>query len=354
MVNTKKKGLKNENIKKKNSSSEKEVLNIKKQSTTKIDTKKEIKLIEENNSEKKDLITKKSPSKKSNYVKVQKKITDEKNKLKSKKVKKKEPKKEIIDNNKKIKINFLNILIAIKTFLLKIFTNIINGIKISSLFIFKIIKKVMISIVICIKKTFIAIWHFLKKIPFFFKYIFIKLINLFKRREKEPKAKKKKKSKRKKEEKIKKKVKDKQEDKKISLLEKLKIKRLNRKKRKEEKNILNEKKSIKERIKQIKENKNLEKSEKKSINNNLTKENIELKKSVIRSITGRIMPITSLKMDKKKRKKIYFKESLIFSIFLTMFDFISFYKLSYIDMLHIFDTSLWNIIVTVILTFLII
>ena len=66
------------------------------------------------------------------------------------------------------------------------------------------------------------------------------------------------------------------------------------------------------------------------------------------------MPITSLKMDKKKRRKVYFREALIFSVILTTFDFIAFYKLSIFDMLNIFDVSLWNILITVILTFLII
>ena len=65
------------------------------------------------------------------------------------------------------------------------------------------------------------------------------------------------------------------------------------------------------------------------------------------------MPITSLKMDRKIRRKIYFKEALIFSLVLTTFDFIAIYKFSYFEMINLFDVSLWNIITTIVLTFLI-
>ena len=85
----------------------------------------------------------------------------------------------------------------------------------------------------------------------------------------------------------------------------------------------------------------------------IKKEEEERKQQVVRSITGRIMPITFLKGDKKQRKTVYLKEALIFSVFLTVLDFIAFYKLSYFDMLHLFDTSLWNVIATISLTLLV-
>ena len=66
------------------------------------------------------------------------------------------------------------------------------------------------------------------------------------------------------------------------------------------------------------------------------------RRQVIRSITGRIMPITFLKGDKKLRRTIYLKEALIFSVFLTVLDFIAFYKLSYFDMLHLIRHLLVN------------
>ncbi len=73
----------------------------------------------------------------------------------------------------------------------------------------------------------------------------------------------------------------------------------------------------------------------------------------LRSLTGRVLPSTFLKGDRKIRKTFYLKEALIFMIILTLFDFIGFYRIKMIDMLHIFDNSIWNIVLTVTLTLLI-
>ena len=85
-------------------------------------------------------------------------------------------------------------------------------------------------------------------------------------------------------------------------------------------------------------------------NSNVIKTNV---KKPLRSLTGRVLPSTFLKGDKKIRKTYYLKESLIFMIVLTLFDFIGFYKIKKIDMLHIFDNSIWNIVLTITLTMLI-
>ena len=73
----------------------------------------------------------------------------------------------------------------------------------------------------------------------------------------------------------------------------------------------------------------------------------------LRSLTGRVLPSTFLKGDRKIRKTYYLKESLIFMIILTLIDFIGFYRIKKIDMLHIFDSSIWNIVITITLTMLI-
>ena len=67
------------------------------------------------------------------------------------------------------------------------------------------------------------------------------------------------------------------------------------------------------------------------------------------------------KIDKKKnkellkleRKNIYLKESLLFSIIFTLIDTICFYKFSFANILTIFDNSMWNLIVTISLTLLV-
>ena len=41
-------------------------------------------------------------------------------------------------------------------------------------------------------------------------------------------------------------------------------------------------------------------------------------------------------------------------LIITLIDFIGFYKIKNIDMLHVFDNSLWNIIITITITMLII
>ena len=74
----------------------------------------------------------------------------------------------------------------------------------------------------------------------------------------------------------------------------------------------------------------------------------------LRSITGRVLPSTFLKADRKIRKTFYLKEALIFMIVFTLIDFIGFYRVKKIDMFHIFDNSIWNIVLTTTLTMLII
>ena len=73
----------------------------------------------------------------------------------------------------------------------------------------------------------------------------------------------------------------------------------------------------------------------------------------MKSFTGMVLPITFMKGDRKKRKKVYLQESLLFAVLITAVDFVLFYKTSYFDMLHIFDNNIWNLIVTTFLTLLI-
>ena len=65
------------------------------------------------------------------------------------------------------------------------------------------------------------------------------------------------------------------------------------------------------------------------------------------------MPLSLTKWDKKRRKNIYLKESLLFSIIFTLIDTICFYKFSFANILTIFDNSMWNLIVTISLTLLV-
>ena len=71
-------------------------------------------------------------------------------------------------------------------------------------------------------------------------------------------------------------------------------------------------------------------------------------------MTGRVLPSSFLKADRKIRKTFYLKEALIFMIVFTLIDFIGFYRIKKIDMFHIFDNSIGNIVLTTTFTMLII
>ena len=63
-------------------------------------------------------------------------------------------------------------------------------------------------------------------------------------------------------------------------------------------------------------------------------------------MSGRVLPTGKSKSDKRRRKTIYLKEALIFTIILTSIDVIGFYNTPYLDILEIFDNALWNLYAT--------
>lgn len=113
-----------------------------------------------------------------------------------------------------------------------------------------------------------------------------------------------------------------------------------------------EKKQIKKSLKEKKQ------VPEKVYNKNLTEEKIKyeitnLDYPVIKSLTGRILPLTLTKWDKKRRRNIYLKEAILFSMILTLIDVYCFYNLSFMNILNIFDNSVWNLIATIAITLMI-
>lgn len=82
-------------------------------------------------------------------------------------------------------------------------------------------------------------------------------------------------------------------------------------------------------------------------------EDLQEKKVFFKSLFGKKIPNSSTKSDRKRRKTIYLKEALLFSIIMTLIDIVLFYKVSSINILTIFDNNIWNLVVTIFLTLLI-
>lgn len=286
------------NIKKKNNN--KNIIkkgNLKSVSKNTNTKKKTMTVIEEiprkNTSKNNQLKNKTVASKKSNYTKIQGKVLEEKKK-----------KKEQVNNKKQIKQN----------------KQVARNIKKEKLAKERTLKRriglVLLSFAIKIKNLFIKIFNLLKillinivkiikKIPLFFKKIFQFTKN--------------------------------------KLFSKKNIKNMKTKKTKKVKKE-NKRKSINEDVLSTK--KIIWQKNKLSQNKNT--------KKPLRSLTGRVLPSTFLKGDRKIRKTYYLKESLIFMIIFTLIDFIGFYRIKKLDMFHIFDNSVWNIVLTTTLTMLII
>ena len=70
-------------------------------------------------------------------------------------------------------------------------------------------------------------------------------------------------------------------------------------------------------------------------------------------IQGKKHFVFNKKGGKKRRKTIYLKEALLFTIILTLIDILGFYKTRYIDYLRIFDNNIWNLVATICLTLLV-
>ena len=75
-------------------------------------------------------------------------------------------------------------------------------------------------------------------------------------------------------------------------------------------------------------------------------EEVNKKDVVLKSLFGRVLPMTFTKGDKKRRKTIYLKEGLVLSISLTLIDVICFYKVPTMNILTIFDNNIWNLVAT--------
>ena len=307
MANTKKK------TKKKTTSSKNTKNNTKKKNTNTKSTKNNSTALKNKNTgantnkkttkTSKNTETNKKSTKKSNYNKVQGKVLEDK-----KKKTEQEKKKKVVKQNKQVARNIKKENEQKeKKFLRKIYLVLLSVvIKVKNFFVnlFKNIKKGFIKFGLLLKKIFISIKDKIKNIG---------------------KIKTKKKSKKTKKTKKEKKVKKTKE----IVLEPKKNKKIKF-------NILDK----------------LKRKNKPKKNKKIKDKNVRQRKP-LRSLTGRVLPSTFLKADRKIRKTIYIKESLIFMIIITIIDFIGFYKTNYLDMLHIFDNSLWNIVITITLTMLI-
>ena len=231
-------------------------------------------------------------TKKSNYTKIQDKVLQNKKILDEKeKVRKQNKQNKQVERNIKKEKEKESRSLKRKIFLLIL----------SSLIKFK---NFIISFLIFIKKVFIIIFHLIINIPIVFKRLF-EFIKL-----------------------------------KLNFSNKSKKKTLHKKKKDFKK--LKPKKQI---IEDEYIPKKVLKWEKKSI--------YTCSQKPFRSFTGRVLPSTFLKGDRKLRKTYYLKESLLFTIFITLINFIGFYRIKKIDMLHIFDNSLWNVLLTLSLTILV-
>ena len=73
---------------------------------------------------------------------------------------------------------------------------------------------------------------------------------------------------------------------------------------------------------------------------------------ILKSLTGKILPVSLTKWDKKRRRNIYIKEALLFTIIFTLIDAICFYNFSFMNILTIFDNNIWNLILIIALTLL--
>ena len=106
-----------------------------------------------------------------------------------------------------------------------------------------------------------------------------------------------------------------------------------------------EKKDLLSKTTEFKLKKKIDKTKK-----DLKNEIVNINYPIIKSLTGRILPLSLTKWDKKRRKNIYLKEAILFSISLTLIDVYCFYNLSFMNILNVFDNSVWNLITTVALT----
>lgn len=255
----------------------------------------------------------KTPNKNSNhYQKIQKKVMEDAKEARSKKTTKtkKHLNSKTASNTQEIKLDTNNgkknknsstsksrkIIFTLKTSLLKFC---------------QAIKDIFIKIVAFIKKNSKKICFGLQKV---FKIIKFKIINIFKKE-------------------------------KSNSLKKEKLLK------KEKKNLLSQK------IIEFKSKKKINgpgKEQKDNLPEAKTKyEIINLDYPIIKSLTGRILPLTLTKWDRKRRKNIYLKEAILFSITLTLIDVYCFYNLSFMNILNVFDNSVWNLIATITLTLVI-
>ena len=62
------------------------------------------------------------------------------------------------------------------------------------------------------------------------------------------------------------------------------------------------------------------------------------------------LPLNFNKSDKKKRRKIYLKEAFVITIILTVVDIYGFYNVPSIKIFNIFDSNIWNLVLTISLT----
>ena len=143
----------------------------------------------------------------------------------------------------------------------------------------------------------------------------------------------------------------------VGIKEKIRIKKLaNGDKKKEERLLKRKEKRDSIEKYALKEARRLQREE----NKKLRKERKEAKKArklaellendensiVLKSITGKRLPTGLNKSDKKRRKTVYLKESLFFTIILTTIDAFLYYNTSYVVILTIFDNVIWNLFVT--------
>ena len=76
-------------------------------------------------------------------------------------------------------------------------------------------------------------------------------------------------------------------------------------------------------------------------------------KNVKEKTSDKSIPLGKSKEDKKKRKKRYLKEALVFALIITFINLLSYVLFEYVNLLRIFDIKIFNVLATMIASFII-
>lgn len=110
----------------------------------------------------------------------------------------------------------------------------------------------------------------------------------------------------------------------------------------------------------VKENTTKNKKRKQEKENSIKKDIEEIKavssdtyKAVKEKTSDKSIPLGKNKEDKKKRKKRYLKEALVFALIITFINLLSYVLFEYVNLLRIFDIKIFNVLATMIASFII-